>query len=287
MFIAASTAWLGIAPPYDGNATATVAADQLSIGGETLMLRRHEITDDQWNRIEHLLPGQEGDPGVTARDNRLFVNAVLWIARTGAPWRDLPERFGIWNSVFQRFNRWCKSGVFATVMEHLQDPDLGALLLDSTIIRAHQHAAGAEGSTAEDEALGRSRGGFSTKVHVACDGLGKPVKIILTPGQDHDVTQGPALVEDTKAKKVIADKGYDSDEFIEEIESTGAKAVIPSRSNRNTERSYSKKDYKKRNVIERFINTIKQCRRVATRYEKTARNFLGIVQLASIFVLLS
>jgi transposase len=250
------------------------------------MLRRHEITDEQWNAIKHLLPGQEGAAGATAKDNRLFVNAVMWIAKTGAPWRDLPERFGKWNSVFQRFNRWCKTGVFQTIMEALQDPDLGVLLLDSTIIRAHQHAAGAEGSTAEAEALGRSRGGFSTKIHVACDGLGKPVKIILTPGQDHDVTQGPALIADSDAEKMIADKAYDSDAFIEVIESKDAEPVIPPRSNRTQERSYDKEEYKKRNAVERFINVIKQCRRVATRYEKTARNFLGVVQLASIFVLL-
>ena len=251
------------------------------------MLRRHEITDQQWDAIKDFLPGKEGDPGARAKDNRLFVNAVMWIAKTGAPWRDLPERFGNWNSVFQRFNRWCKAGVFQRIMEKLQDPDLGVLMLDSTIIRAHQHAAGAEGSSAAAEALGRSRGGFGTKVHVACDGLGKPVKIILTPGQDHDVTQGPALIAGSSAEKIIADKGYDSDAFIAEIESRNAEAVIPPRSNRLEERAYDKDEYKKRNVVERFINVIKQCRRVATRYEKTARNFLGMVQLASIFVLLN
>jgi transposase len=251
------------------------------------MLRRHEITDQQWDAIRNFLPGQEGDPGATAKDNRLFVNAIMWIAKTGAPWRDLPERFGKWNSVFQRFNRWCKTGVFQTIMEKLQDPDLGVLLLDSTIIRAHQHAAGAEGSSAEAEALGRSRGGFGTKIHVACDGLGKPVTIILTPGQDHDVTQGPALIANNNANKVIADKAYDSDRFIDAIKSKDAEPVIPPRSNRNAERSYDKEHYKQRNVVERFINVIKQCRRVATRYEKTARNFLAIVQLASIFVLLN
>lgn len=250
------------------------------------MLRRHEISDERWKAIEHLLPGQEGDPGATAKDNRLFVNAVLWIAKTGAPWRDLPERFGKWNSVFQRFSRWCKTGVFDKVMEALKDPDLGALLLDSTVIRAHQHAAGAEGSTAEAEALGRSRGGFSTKIHVACDGLGKPITILLTPGQDHDVTQGPALIENCNAEKVIADKGYDSDAMIEAIQAKKAEPVIPPRSNRIQERSYDKEAYKGRNVVERFMNAIKQCRRVATRYEKTARNFLGFVQLAAIFVLL-
>lgn len=106
------------------------------------MSRRYELTDDEWDRIESLLPGREGDPGGHGEDNRLFVNAVIWIARTGAPWRDLPERFGLWNSVFQRFNRWAKSGVWHKVFRALQDPDLEALLLDSTVIRAHQHAAG-------------------------------------------------------------------------------------------------------------------------------------------------
>jgi transposase len=106
-------------------------------------MRRHEISDEHWDKIKDLLPGKPGDPGRTAEDNRSFVNAVLWIARTGAPWRDLPDRFGEWNSVFQRFNRWCKHGVWARLLQAWQDPDLECLMLDSTVIRAHQHAAGA------------------------------------------------------------------------------------------------------------------------------------------------
>ncbi len=106
------------------------------------MNRRYELTDDEWSRIEWLLPGRKGDPGGHGEDNRLFVNAVIWIARSGAPWRDLPERFGKWNSVFVRFNRWSKAGVWHDVFRALQVPDLEALLLDSTVIRAHQHAAG-------------------------------------------------------------------------------------------------------------------------------------------------
>lgn len=110
------------------------------------MAGRHELNDDQWLRIESLLPGREGDPGRTAEDNRRFVNAVRWIAKTGAPWRDLPERFGKWNSVFQRFHRWCKQGVWKRVAEALgQDFALEDLLLDSTVIRTHQHAAGGKG----------------------------------------------------------------------------------------------------------------------------------------------
>jgi transposase len=108
------------------------------------MARRFELTDEQWTRIEHLLPGKSGDPGATARDNRKFVDAVLWIARTGAGWRDLPERLGEWNNTFQRFNRWAKAGRWLAIMEVLGgDADLEALLIDSTVIRAHQHSAGA------------------------------------------------------------------------------------------------------------------------------------------------
>ncbi len=106
------------------------------------MPRRYEITDEQWSRIEHLLPGKATDPGATARDNRLFINAVLWIARSGAPWRDLPERYGNWNSAFQRFNRWALRGRWQAIFEALQEPDLEWLMLDSTTVRAHQHAAG-------------------------------------------------------------------------------------------------------------------------------------------------
>ena len=109
-------------------------------------MRRHELTDQQWARISPHLPGQKHHPGRTAKDNRLFVNAVFWVAKTGVPWRDLPERFGKSNSVFQRFNRWCKRGVWQRILEALGgDPDLEHLLLESTIVRAHQHAAGAKG----------------------------------------------------------------------------------------------------------------------------------------------
>ncbi len=109
-------------------------------------MRRNEITDSQWEQLRHVLPGKESDPGVTAKDNGLFINAVYWIAKTGAPWRDLPERFGKWNSVFQRFNRWCQKGVWERILQAVGgDVQLEELLLSSTIVRAHQHAAGAKG----------------------------------------------------------------------------------------------------------------------------------------------
>lgn len=119
------------------------------------MHHRHAIRDEDWERIKDLLPGRAGQPGVTAKDNRLFVDAVLWLGKTGAPWRDLPERFGNWNSVWKRFDRWARKGIWHTVFKQLQDPDLEWLILDSTIIRAHPHAAGAKKKATG--AAGRSR----------------------------------------------------------------------------------------------------------------------------------
>ncbi len=115
------------------------------------MVRRFELTDVQWVRLQKLIPAQEGSAGRHGTDDRMFINAVLWIARTGSPWRDLPERFGKWNTVFTRFNRWSKSGVWEAIFEELKDPDLKMLMVDSTIVRAHQHAAGAKKKSSESK----------------------------------------------------------------------------------------------------------------------------------------
>jgi len=107
-------------------------------------MARRELRDDQWERIAGLLPGKATDRGVTAKDNRLFVDAVLWIARSGSHWRELPEMFGNWNSVFTRYNRWSKANVWERVFQALSgDPDFEYVLMDSTVVRAHQHSAGA------------------------------------------------------------------------------------------------------------------------------------------------
>ena len=110
------------------------------------MTRRYALRDDQWKRIEPLLPGREGHVGVTARDNRLFVEAVLYRYRAGIPWRDLPERFGDFRVVHTRFSRWSRSGVWERVFQTLaQEADNEYAMIDSTIVRAHQHSAGAKG----------------------------------------------------------------------------------------------------------------------------------------------
>lgn len=120
---------------------------------------RKMLRNDQWERIEHLLPGKASDRGVTAKDNRQFVEAVLWIARTGVPWRDLPPELGNWHNVYTRFSRWGKAGVWQRIIEAVsRDADLQALLLDSTIVRAHQHAAGAQKNRARKRSGARAAG---------------------------------------------------------------------------------------------------------------------------------
>ena len=104
---------------------------------------RYALADDTYNRLAPLLPGKQGDRGHSARDNRLFLDAIHFMAHNGGPWRDLPERFGRWNSVFRRFDRWSKNGTWQRLFEALQDPDLAWLMLDTTTVRAHVHAAGA------------------------------------------------------------------------------------------------------------------------------------------------
>jgi transposase len=109
-------------------------------------LNRWVLKDEQWERVAPLLPGKAGDPGRTGSDNRLFLEAVLWMVRTGAPWRDLPEMFGNWNSVFRRFRRWAQISVFEHIFQALSgDPDFEYALIDGTIIRVHQHGTGAKG----------------------------------------------------------------------------------------------------------------------------------------------
>ena len=124
------------------------------------MARRYALTDEQWARLEPLLPGRPGSVGVTARDNRLFVEAVLYRYRAGIPWRDLPERFGHFREIHRRHSRWSKKGTWEKVFEALaEEPDNEYAMIDSTIVRAHQHSAGAAGSEKKPRRSGARAGG--------------------------------------------------------------------------------------------------------------------------------
>src|SRR5262252_5250845 len=138
-------------------------------------MERFGLRNDQWERIKDILPGREGHVGGTAEDNRLFVEAVLYRFRTGCPWRDLPERFGSWKTIHQRFSRWAKGVVFEHIFKLLaEDHDNEYVMIDATISPAprlpHPKKNGAQ-------AIGRSRGGPSTKIHALADALGNPCRV--------------------------------------------------------------------------------------------------------------
>jgi transposase len=251
-------------------------------------MRRYALRDDQWERIKDLLPGREGHVGVTARDNRLFVEAVLYRYRAGIPWRDLPERFGDPIKLHTRFSRWAESGVWKKVFEILAaDADNEYAMIDSTIVRAHQHSAGAQKKTVKTRRSG-SKGGLSTKIHAMVDALGNPTAFFLTPGQAHDLEGADALLPQMQADALLADKAFDADQrVIEPLRAAGKKIVIPPKSNRKVPRTFDREMYKARHLMENFFCKLKQYRAIATRYDKTARNFLAAIHLAAAIIWLN
>ncbi len=265
---------------------------------------RHDLTDRQWERLEPLLPpecppkgSQGGRPFVS---HRRTINGLLWLARTGAPWRDIPERYGPWSTLASRCSRWREHGLWQRILDALQEQaDADAVLdweihyVDGTVIRAHQHAAGAAGSDAESEALGRSQGGFSTKVHVRAEGQGKPMTFVLTPGQRHEATAFEQLMEQGAVKRpgcgrprlrprrVVGDKGYSSRKIRQYLRRRGIRMTIPHKQHERRG-PFDRAIYRLRNLVERLINQLKQFRRVATRYEKRGVNYHAMLLLAAI-----
>jgi transposase len=226
--------------------------------------------------------------GRTAADNRAFVNGVLWVLRSGARGSDLPERYGKYKTVHKRFARWAVSGVWGRVFRMLtQEAPNEYLMMDSTLVRAHQQAATGRKGGVSDPALGRSRGGLTTKIHLLCNGLGYPVDFVVTAGQVADCTQALPLLGERKAEAVLADKGYDADALVQHIEASGAVPVIPPKANRKTPRPDDKTLYKQRNRIERCFSKLKHFRRLATRFEKNKINFEAVVALACSVLLLA
>ena len=242
------------------------------------------LSDEQWGKVSGLIIGRPDQRGSTGRDNRMFVEGVLWIVRTGSPWRDLPETFGEWNSVFRRFSRWSAKGVWQRIFTAMSDdPDFEYLIVDFDH-RARPPARQRRKRGAQDQAIGRSRGGLTTKIHLAVRGLGCPVRFILTPGQAGDALQAGPLVEGLAAEVVIADTAYDGDGFRAVIADKQAVAVIPNNPARATKHPLDAHLYAQRHLVECCFSKLKQFRRVATRFEKTARNYLAVITLAAIIL---
>ncbi len=248
------------------------------------------LTDEQWAALEPLVEACRPRGKTPPRDLRRTIGAIVWRHANGARWRAVPAEHGPWWRAAQLFIRWAKLGVWPRLLEAAQarGVELGMAFLDGTSIRAHSKAAGAAktGATARErdrrEALGRSRGGFGTKACVVADGQGRAVAFALAPGQAHELPLAPGLLDRLPRVPlwVVGDRGYSADAFRELIWSSGARPAIPTRSN---EAAVACPDYiyNNRNLVERLWGRLKEWRAVATRYEKTAASFLGVLCLAA------
>ena len=234
------------------------------------------ITDEAWEKMFLFLKSNPHINVKTEKNLKLFVEAIYWLARTGAQWRELPEKYGKWNSVFKRFNRWTKVGIWKGLMDFCKDnPDEEYVMIDATIVRAHACSAGY--GKQEENGLGRSKGGFTCKIHAKVDALGNPLKFIITSGQSSDIGQAKNLLGKTTGAYVLGDKGYDADEFRESINQQKCIPVIPGRSNRKKTIKYDKHIYKERSLVECFFSKIKHFRRVFSRFDKSVNSFLAFL----------
>ncbi|MEI8631718.1 IS5 family transposase [Vibrio sp. PP-XX7] len=240
---------------------------------------RRMLTDKRWEKL--LLIMKSTGRIYDKPEHRNTVEGILYRLRTGIPWRDLPTDFGNWSTVFRRFNLWSKKGLLLFLFNELaKHADFEWVFIDGSIVRAHQHSSGAV--TSDSECIGKSRGGNSTKIHLAVDSGGLPIYFELSEGQRNDITHAESLVENlSDVEIVIADKGYDSESFREFIVTKGGESVIPKR--RYNGKGQEKVDwclYKYRHLVENAFARIKHFRSISTRYDKLARNYASMVSLA-------
>ncbi|MGV9942323.1 IS5 family transposase [Streptomyces sp. NPDC003401] len=271
-----------------------------------------------WDRMEPLMPA---DPvrGRRWADHRRTLEAIAWKYRTGSPWRDLPDELGSFQTAHKRLIRWAVDGTWGRILAALLAAadgadDIGSTVsVDSTVCRAHQHAAGArkrglpDQAEPEDHALGRSRGGLSTKVHLASDSHARPLALRVTAGQAGDAPafetvmagirvprSGPGRPR-TRPDVVLADRAYSSRAIREHLRQRGIRAVIPQPADQAGHRlrrgraggrppGFDAEAYKQRNAVERCINRLKQWRGLAMRTDKLALAYQAALHLAAIFM---
>ncbi|WP_434099907.1 IS5 family transposase [Streptomyces viridosporus] len=271
-----------------------------------------------WNRIAPLMPT---DPvrGRRWADHRRTLEAIAWKYRTNSPWRDLPEELGSFQTAHKRLIRWAVDGTWEMILAAVlaaadADDDIDwTVSVDSTVVRAHQHAAGARkrGRPADelnDHALGRSRGGLSTKVHLAADGGARPLAFTVTAGQAGDAPAFETVMSRIRVPRsgvgrprtrplvVLADRAYSSRAIRNYLRHRGIRAVIPQPSDQIGHRrrrrgrqggrppGFDAEAYKQRNTVERCINRLKQWRGLATRTDKLAIAYQAALHFAAILI---
>lgn len=246
-------------------------------------MKKEYINEVAWNKILKFLKTCGDIYIISESHSRRFIEAIYWLSRTGAQWRELHNKYGKWNSVYKRFNAWSKKKIWDRLLQFCsQDKDLEYIMIDATIVRAHACAAGY--GVQQEEGLGRSKGGFTSKIHTKVDALGNPLQFIITPGQTSDVTQATTLLSNVFNAYVIGDKAYGSSEIRTQIKNQNCIDVIPSRKNSLNPVRYDKHIYKERHAIECFFSKIKYFRRIFSRFDKTARNYKAFLSFVGAII---
>jgi transposase len=286
-------------------------------------LRRHDLTDEEWSRLEPLLP-VDAVQGARWKDHRTVINTIFFRTRTGTVWRDLPPCYGNWKTVYNRHRRWSLDEMWEKILDGLRagcDQEEGedwTVSADSTVVCRRGTARPGPGRafkgdgkdhervTTSREALGRSRGGLSTKIHLVADRHCRPIVTLLTPGQHGDSPRFVPLMDKIRIcrpggvgrprkrpARAMGDKAYSSKANRAYLRRRGIKAVIPVKKDQATNRkklgskggrppAFDRERYKERNTVERCVNKLRQHRAVATRYDKRELIYQGTVNVASI-----
>ena len=249
-------------------------------------MRYYRLNHKQWSMLKNAMIAQ----GIYLTKNlRKVVEAIIMRLKTGVPWRYIHPKYGKWNSIYRAFRRWSQNKkilkIFEYIAQQLQkttehdnDDRSGIVCIDGSFVKAHQNSCTI--SNQQNEAIGKSRGGKTTKIHLATNGRGLPRKLLLTGGNINDSVMGIELLQGLFPRVVIGDKGYDSNEIRKAIISMGATPVIPRKDNSivgNADMDW--KLYKTRHVVENAFGWLKNYRAIATRYDKLKATYLSSVAL--------
>ncbi|WP_314296125.1 IS5 family transposase [Acinetobacter schindleri] len=245
-------------------------------------MARTLLTDDIWQQIQDTM---RLHGCYRSKNSRNIMEAILWKLRTGATWRDIPQEFCPWQTAYNRFNRWASKGLWNKFFLDLRGVlDQEWVFIDGSYIRVHQHASGARYGF--ERAIGQSRGGQTTKIHLATDANGLPIDFKITGGGVHDSQVAKQLIDTVgEATYLIADKGYDAEHIRIYAQNKDMIPIIPMRSNsKRSNKEFDKYLYKLIHLVENVFARLKHFRAIATRFDKLARNYQSMIYIACMFI---